>query len=71
MPLERLISIGNPDYIAGKESRGFITASVLAFKHGIGFIAIRKPNKLTSKVKGINYQLDYGENRIEMQGFFV
>ena len=67
IPLERLISITNPDYIAGIESRGFITASALAFKHDIGFIAIRKPNKLPGKVIGINYQLEYGEDRLEIQ----
>jgi len=67
IPLEKLISIINPDYIAGIESRGFITASALAFKHDIGFIAIRKPNKLPGKVIGINYQLEYGEDRLEIQ----
>ena len=67
IPLERLISITNPDYIAGIESRGFITASALAFKHDIGFIAIRKPNKLPGKVIGINYHLEYGEDRLEIQ----
>tara|TARA_Y100001968_G_scaffold55993_1_gene47189 strand:+ start:564 stop:1082 length:519 start_codon:yes stop_codon:yes gene_type:complete len=67
LPLERLITATNPDYIAGIESRGFITASALAFKHAIGFIAIRKPNKLPGKVIGINYQLEYGEDRLEMQ----
>ena len=67
LPLEKLISTTNPDYIAGIESRGFITAAALAFKRDIGFIAIRKPNKLPGKVIGINYQLEYGEDRLEMQ----
>ena len=71
IPLEKLISIINPDYIAGIESRGFITASALAFKHDIGFIAIRKPNKLPGKVIGINYQLEYGEDRLEIQGDLI
>ena len=50
LPLQKLISSTKPDYIAGIESRGFISASALAFKHEVGFIPIRKPNKLPGKV---------------------
>ena len=66
-PLEKLVSDTKPDYLAGIESRGFISASALAFKKEIGFIAIRKPKKLPGKVIGINYQLEYGEDRLEIQ----
>ncbi len=67
IPLQRLISTTKPDYIAGIESRGFIPASALAFKHEVGFIPIRKPNKLPGKVIGVNYKLEYGEDRLEIQ----
>ena len=67
LPLQRLISTSKPDYIAGIESRGFITASALAFKLQVGFIPIRKPNKLPGKVIGVNYKLEYGEDRLEIQ----
>ena len=67
LPLQKLISTTKPDYLAGIESRGFISASALAFKHKVGFIPIRKPNKLPGKVIGINYQLEYGEDRLEIQ----
>ncbi|WP_413677871.1 adenine phosphoribosyltransferase [Prochlorococcus sp. MIT 0916] len=67
LPLQELISKKTPDYIAGIESRGFISASALAFKLEIGFIPIRKPNKLPGKVKGIDYKLEYGEDRLEIQ----
>ena len=67
LPLEKIILTSKPDYIAGIEARGFINASALAFKHEIGFIAIRKSNKLPGKVLGINYQLEYGEDRLEIQ----
>jgi len=67
LPLEKLISISKPDYIAGIESRGFIPASALAFKHEVGFIPIRKPKKLPGKVIGVNYKLEYGEDRLEIQ----
>ena len=67
IPLQKLILTSNPDYIAGIESRGFISASALAFNLEVGFIPIRKPNKLPGQVIGINYKLEYGEDRLEMQ----
>tara|TARA_Y100001968_G_C19213186_1_gene645798 strand:- start:88 stop:606 length:519 start_codon:yes stop_codon:yes gene_type:complete len=67
LPIERLLSDTKPDYIVGIESRGFITASALAFKNKIGFIPVRKPNKLPGKIIGINYKLEYGEDRLEIQ----
>ena len=67
LPLQRVISTANPDYIAGIESRGFISASAIAIKLGLGFIPIRKPNKLPGKVIGINYKLEYGDDRLEIQ----
>ncbi len=67
IPLQELIFSTKPDYIAGIESRGFITASALAYKNEIGFIPIRKPNKLPGKVIGVNYKLEYGQDRLELQ----
>ena len=67
VPLLKLISSTKPDYIAGIESRGFISASVLAFKLEVGFIPIRKPKKLPGKVISVNYKLEYGEDRLEIQ----
>tara|TARA_Y100001968_G_scaffold324086_1_gene362779 strand:+ start:2286 stop:2804 length:519 start_codon:yes stop_codon:yes gene_type:complete len=67
LPMQNLISTTKPDYIAGIESRGFITASALAYKYDVGFIPIRKPNKLPGKVIGVNYKLEYGEDRLEIQ----
>ena len=67
MPLQKLISDSKPDYIAGVESRGFISASVLAFNLEVGFIPIRKANKLPGNVIGVNYKLEYGEDRLEIQ----
>tara|TARA_Y100001968_G_scaffold282537_1_gene280552 strand:- start:41 stop:559 length:519 start_codon:yes stop_codon:yes gene_type:complete len=67
IPLQNLIYSSKPDFIAGIESRGFISASALAFKHDIGFIPIRKAKKLPGKVLGVNYQLEYGTDRLEIQ----
>ena len=67
LPIQKLINAIKPDYIAGIESRGFISASAIAFNLDVGFIPIRKPNKLPGKVLGMNYKLEYGEDRLEIQ----
>tara|TARA_Y100001968_G_scaffold277085_1_gene271720 strand:- start:300 stop:818 length:519 start_codon:yes stop_codon:yes gene_type:complete len=67
MPLKKLIYRIKPDYIAGIEARGFLTGAPIAFDLDIGFISIRKPNKLPGKVIGINYDLEYGNDRLEIQ----
>ena len=56
-----------PDFIVGIESRGFIIGTGLAIKQKIGFIPIRKKCKLPGDVVGVNYSLEYGEDRLEMQ----
>ncbi|MDD4857593.1 MAG: adenine phosphoribosyltransferase [Candidatus Krumholzibacteria bacterium] len=54
------------DKIAAVESRGFIFASVLAYKMEIGFIPMRKPGKLPWNTIKEKYSLEYGEAAIEM-----
>ena len=54
------------DYVAGIESRGFIFGTALAYKLGVGFIPIRKPNKLPAKTISESYELEYGSDTIEM-----
>ena len=54
------------DYIAGIESRGFIFGSALAYKLGVGFIPIRKPGKLPSKTERVSYDLEYGQDSLEI-----
>ena len=67
LPLQKLISNSKPDYIVGIESRGFISASALAFNLNIGFIPIRKAKKLPGQIIGVNYELEYGHDRLEIQ----
>lgn len=54
------------DYIVGVESRGFIFGAPLAHQMGIGFIPVRKKGKLPSRTVDITYQLEYGEDSLEM-----
>ena len=56
-----------PDYIVGIESRGFIIGTALATRQRMGFIPIRKKGKLPGDVVGVNYSLEYGEDRLEIQ----
>jgi adenine phosphoribosyltransferase len=57
----------NIDCLAGIESRGFIFAAALAYKHNKGFIKVRKPGKLPNVHASIEYGLEYGSDKLEMQ----
>ncbi len=57
----------HPDMLAGVESRGFLIAAPLALKLGCGFVMLRKRGKLPGKVEALDYQLEYGTDRIEIQ----
>ncbi len=56
-----------PALLAGIESRGFLLAAPLALKLGCGFVMLRKRGKLPGAVVGLDYDLEYGADRIEMQ----
>ena len=55
------------DYIAGIESRGFVIGSALAYALKKGFIMIRKPGKLPGDIIDVEYELEYGTDKIEIQ----
>jgi adenine phosphoribosyltransferase len=54
------------DTIIGVESRGFIFATPLAYQLGTGFIPVRKPKKLPAEIVAISYDLEYGQDTLEM-----
>jgi adenine phosphoribosyltransferase len=54
------------DFVAGIEARGFIFGTAVAYQLGVGFIPLRKAGKLPGEVVGIDYRLEYGEDRLEM-----
>ena len=54
------------DCVVGIESRGFIFGAPVADRLGIGFAPARKPGKLPYKRVSERYQLEYGEDAIEM-----
>lgn len=55
-----------PEYIVGIESRGFIIGTPLAYQMALGFVPVRKPRKLPAAVHGIDYELEYGTDRLEI-----
>jgi adenine phosphoribosyltransferase len=65
--MAKLVRGYQPDLLAGIESRGFLLAAPLALKLGCGFVMLRKPGKLPSATVGLDYALEYGSDRIEIQ----
>ena len=57
---------GGAEAIAGMEARGFIFGAAVAVELGIGFVPVRKPGKLPIETIGIDYALEYGADRLEM-----
>ena len=51
--------------VCGIESRGFIFGAALAQKLHAGFVPLRKPNKLPPPVVEVEYQLEYGLDRLQ------
>jgi adenine phosphoribosyltransferase len=54
------------DTIIGVESRGFIFGAPLAYKLGAGFVPVRKPKKLPAEKVSVSYDLEYGQDTLEM-----
>lgn len=54
------------DVIVGPEARGFIIGCPVAYALGIGFVPVRKPNKLPREVISYEYDLEYGSNTLTM-----
>ena len=55
-----------PDIIAGIEARGLIIGSALAHRLGLGFVPIRKPNKLPAEKEFVEYKTEYSTDKIEI-----
>jgi len=65
--LARRVGAYQPGLLAGIESRGFLLAAALALKLGCGFVMIRKKGKLAGATVGLDYALEYGTDRVEIQ----
>ncbi|AME09466.1 adenine phosphoribosyltransferase [Gemella bergeri ATCC 700627] len=54
------------DVVVGPEARGFIIGCPVAYSLKIGFVPVRKPNKLPREVISYKYDLEYGSNTLTM-----
>src|SRR5687768_7960508 len=54
------------DSVIGVEARGFIFAPALAYHLGAGFVPVRKPRKLPAECASISYDLEYGQDTLQI-----
>jgi adenine phosphoribosyltransferase len=54
------------DTVIGIEARGFIFAPALAYHLGAGFVPVRKPRKLPAECVSISYDLEYGQDTLQI-----
>jgi adenine phosphoribosyltransferase len=52
--------------VVGTEARGFLFGAPLALELGVGFVPVRKPGKLPRNTIAQSYQLEYGEDVLEI-----
>jgi adenine phosphoribosyltransferase len=57
---------GGVELVVGAESRGFIFGVAIAQALSAGFVPVRKPGKLPRDVHGVDYALEYGQDRVEI-----
>jgi len=58
---------GKPvDVVIGIEARGYFFAPAMAHALNAGFVPVRKPKKLPSLVRSVEYQLEYGTDQLEI-----
>jgi len=54
------------ELVIGAESRGFIFGTAIAQALSAGFVPIRKPGKLPSAKVSLTYDLEYGQDTLEI-----
>ena len=69
--MSQIVKQMKPTAIAAIDSRGFIFASIIAYKLKIKLIMIRKKGKLPGKIYKETYKLEYGTNDLEIQKDFL
>ena len=54
------------DRVVGIEARGFIFAPMVAYRLNAGFVPVRKPKKLPAETARATYNLEYGQDALEI-----
>jgi adenine phosphoribosyltransferase len=52
--------------VAGIEARGFLFGAAIAARLGLGFVPLRKAGKLPVATIGVDFALEYGRARLEL-----
>lgn len=52
--------------IVAPEARGFFFGTPAAIEANIGFVPVRKPGKLPRETMSVTYELEYGEDELQM-----
>jgi len=55
-----------PDLIVAVEARGFLFGAAMAAMMGLGLVPVRKAGKLPGVTIGVDYELEYGSDRLEL-----
>lgn len=64
--LAQRIDIHRPDALVAIEARGFIFGAALAQALKLPLLLVRKPGKLPAATASVDYQLEYGNDRLEI-----
>ncbi|HHV55446.1 MAG TPA: adenine phosphoribosyltransferase [Firmicutes bacterium] len=56
----------HPEVVVGIESRGFLLGAPIAYELGCGIVVVRKPGKLPAERVRVDYQLEYGQDALEV-----
>jgi len=60
-----------PDTLVAIESRGFIFAAPIAVELGLGMVMVRKRDKLPGNVHSFSYELEYGNDVVEVSADLI
>ncbi|HLI31304.1 MAG TPA: adenine phosphoribosyltransferase [Solirubrobacteraceae bacterium] len=64
--LAKLAAPLRPDYVIAAEARGFLLGPALALALQAGFVLARKPGKLPHRTIAVSYELEYGNDGLEL-----
>lgn len=54
------------DVVLSVEARGFIFGAAVAYRMGVGLVPVRKKGKLPAKTHSVTYDLEYGQDTLEI-----
>ena len=64
--MEEQVRAMDAQVIVGIESRGFLFGAPIAVDLGLPMVLARKPGKLPYETRSVEYELEYGTDRVEM-----